>query len=718
MKSLEKVFLSFIINKIVLTCVLLLTVVIIYADTMFPTTLGKMILINPGQAATITISKTPYGKAPSGSDPNTSVVIPANGRVDIADVSATLSGEGYLDVQSNGDEPFALLTDGTKQVPGLRETYSGTFASVAPGGVNKLYIRADDDLTAQIVVEDRLGNVKSTMNSSFVAGSLSEPSVSIGKGDTIKVTFNGNGSALLLSDGEGYPLPRYITPTPSPTAQSIMNAIPAYSKLFRPSAEGEWIKANASWFVSSGYNGSASTLENALLRPTNGVMLGPVKSNGKEIGTKLAFWKNKQNKVVIGKVTNDKQAEQNAHNGYVAAAIASADAAPSSSEMWFAFSNVEALGAESTAARVTINGEKKAYIAPGRSHTLKLDTLGTNDVYTLESNGKILLTGRVIDGNIGPRDDLVPFDGDRTTPFYVVTGDNAPTPTFEAYDKDGNMLSSSSHPFTMGWHTMTLSELGLANVNGGSLRLRGNAVLVVNGIRAQAVTKAQQGALEVIVETPATANPILDQVVTTITVNDTRDGAEISQIAWDGDGDGEFKSTNYDKVWNYSGGNRNPPKTENITLCYMGQWSGLDTTRHLEVHGSYKDKDGMIKEYTYKKEFPLSLTDITTLDRDWVTDETKSAEVNDYTRANMDAIATEMSTGNAACSLSKENYLQALNYIVNCPDTVLRFNDILGPTSNNIIMYGCGNTGTTGCIDEGPEDILILRYAAWLKPVE
>ena len=616
MKSLEKVFLSFIINKVVLTCVLLLTAVIIYADTMFPSSPGKMILINPGQSATITISKTPYSKAPSGSDPSTSVVIPANGRVDIADVSATLSGEGYLDVQSNGDEPFALLTDGTKQVPGLRETYSGTFASVAPGAVNKLYIRADDDLAAQIVVEDRLGNVKSTTNSSFVAGSLSEPSVSIAKGDTVKVTFNGNGGALLLSDGEGYPFQRYLAPTPSATAQSIMNALPAYSKLFRPSAEGEWIKANASWFVSSGYNGSASTLENAVLRPTNGVMLGPVKnSNGKVIGNKLVFWKNKQNKLVIGKVTKDVQAEQNAHNGYVAAAIASADAAPSSSETWFAFGNVEALGAESTAARVTINGEKKAYIAPGRSHTLKLDTLGTNDVYTLESNGKILLTGRVIDGNIGPRDDIVPFDGDRTTPFYVLTGVNMPIVTFEAYDKDGNMLSSSSHPFTMGWHTMTLSELGLANVNGGSLRLRGNAVLVVNGIRAQEVTKAQQGALEVIVETPATANPILDQVVTTITVNDTREDAEVAYIRWDGDGDGNYNSTGADKTWSYSGADRVPPKNEDFTVCYGGGFSGADLTRHLEVTGVYRDKDGNIKTYEYKKEFPLSLTRVSELEQ-------------------------------------------------------------------------------------------------------
>jgi hypothetical protein len=158
------------------------------------------------------------------------------------------------------------------------------------------------------------------------------------------------------------------------------------------------------------------------------------------------------------------------------------------------------------------------------------------------------------------------------------------------------------------------------------------------------------------VETPDTANPILDQVVTTITVNDTRDGAEISYIAWDGDGDGYFDSTltGRDGVWNYSGGNRVPPKSESHSTKYSGVWSGADIVRHLEVSGSYKNQDGSIKTYTYKKEFPLQVKYVSELEHNWSTDPAKAAEANARVLNNIDSIATWLSTGSPCVSTLEE----------------------------------------------------------------
>jgi hypothetical protein len=398
-------------------------------------------------------------------------VIPANGRVDIADVSATLSGEGYLDVQSNGDEPFALIVNGTKQVPGLRETYSGTFASVAPGAVNKLYIRADDDLTAQIVVEDRLGNLKSTTNSSFVAGSLSESAVSIGKGDTIKVTFNGNGSALLLSDGEGYPLQEYTQAMLTPAAQQTISSFPApYVKALRSTSEVRWEQQNAAEDIASAFNASASTFANASVRETNGGKLKPVKnSSGKTIGLGYVLV-GKNGSVFNGTVKKDRQAELNGYNAVLSAAIASNETTPPASpRTWFAFGDVEVLGMEGTSTQVTVNSSVKTFVGPNLSRTLKLTTLAPSEVYKLETNGRLLLTGDAVRANFldGDRVEFLPLDGQ--TCVGISTGEPF---VVDSYDDNGRQLGSVILTFSSGYEKRTLAEMAIPS-GARSLRTTG-----------------------------------------------------------------------------------------------------------------------------------------------------------------------------------------------------------------------------------------------------
>ncbi|HPA26067.1 MAG TPA: hypothetical protein PK747_00765 [Acidobacteriota bacterium] len=685
----------------------------VFASTMLPSVPGKAILINPGDAATITISKTPYGQAPTGGDPNTAVEIPANGRVDIADLASSLSGDGYLTIESNGDEPFTLLLDGTKQVPGVRETANGTFACTAVGATNKLYVRADDAVSGQIVVEDRLGAVKSTTNTSFVAGSFSEPSVSVAKGDTVTITFNGNGAAILVSDGEGYPFQAYTQPTLTATAQQVVNSFPPiYSKIVFPFDEISWCQENAGEFMADAFHGSAATYKNATIKTTNSGKLTPLKnSSGKTIGLVDKLPGKNGTLLYKGTIKKDSDAEKNGYNAHVAARMRFAE--PDfigTSETWYAFDTVEAHGMGSTAAKITVNGVN-AFAVPGRNQTIHASALaGSADVYKLVSDTPVLVTGRTV-GSIGVRDDIVPYDGGD---LLFVTGENMPMPTIESYKADGTQLSSVTTGFGMDWTKKSPAELGLAVEAGGSLRLRGNAVLIANGVRAQPVTQGQQGGLEVVVDTPATADPILDQVLTTISVSDTREDAEVAYIRWDGDGDGNFNSTGTDKTWSYSGSDRIPPKNENFTTCYGGGWSGADLTRHLEVTGVYRDKDGNIKNYEYKKEFPISLTDITTMEHEWITDATKSAQVNEIIKQNKDVIAEYWSEGNESCALSKENYLQALDYISNCSDNRIRFNDDV----NNVSFSACGNTGQSGCIYEAPYDGVLLMFAPYLQDAE
>lgn len=678
----------------------------IYSSTMLPGVPGKAIFINPGTTpTTLTISKTPYGKAPSGGDPNITVEIPANGRVDIENLASSLPGEGYLNIDSNGDEPFVLLIDGTKQVPGLRETANGSFACIAPGAVNKVYVRADDEVSAQIVVQDRLGNVKSTTNSTFVAGSFNEPSVSIAKGDTVKVAFSGNGSALLVSDGEGYPFQEYTQPTPSATAQGVMNALPIYSKLFRSSAEGEWIKSNASWFVASGYNGSASTLENAVLRAGDGVMLGPVKPNGKVIGNKLAFWKNKQSKVIIGKVTKDQQAEQNAHNGYVAAAIAYADAAPSSPQTWYAFGNVEALGAETTAATVTINGDKKAYVAPGRTHTLKLSSLG-EEAYQLDSNGRLVVTGDAVRFNFldGDRVEVVPLEGD--TCVGISTGEPF---VAESYAADGTMLGSVTLTFVAGYERRTLSEMAIPS-GARSLRTTGKVHLLNGRIQGQRVDQAQQGGLEVVVDAADTVNPIIDteaNYTLHVTATETRDNGYISMIRIDGDGDGFFASSGYDKVLTF-GSDTNTRSVDDV-LLYNGLFSGADITRHVEVTSAYRDPNtGAFKNETKTLEAPVHIAKVSALEHPWKTDATKSAELNAMINTNQAYLAELLSNGDEACRSPSDAWNAMFNYAKNCEDHVA----LLSDNGNTYSVNACSDVGTMGCIYEAAFDEALDNYFA------